>query len=79
MNLDIVLCPGCAKRLPVKNNGCPSCGYEWGEADSEDLLHPFRIPPLVWFLKHHQTTIRAMDDVSLKFIAKILRMAQCKK
>lgn len=37
-SLDHCYCPGCAKRIPKKNYGCPHCRYEDGRSYTGRLL-----------------------------------------
>ena len=61
----VVVCPSCAVDLPMDNDGCPNCGYEWPFGDAEDA--PFRIPPLLELIQQD----RRMDDVSTKFLLRV--------
>jgi len=66
IDLNLVICPGCAESLPIDNEGCPHCKYE--EPDTG------RIPTLAEIIdvatNAGNTTM--FNDVSGAFVARIV-------
>jgi len=64
--LSEVYCPGCAKRLPIRNYGCPDCKWE------NTVGHRGRIWPLLNLMVSGET----MNNVSPAFLRVLAKAAQ---
>lgn len=71
IDLDSVVCPGCAVQLPLNNTGCKHCGYEDNDRG--------RILPLGSLAQLPSYPVKgsaSFNGVSPKFFAVLIQAAQ---
>ena len=68
MGVSTVICPGCGIDLPLDNNGCNNCDWQWVFGENEDA--PFRIPPVLEIALEQETSV--LDNVSPLFLFRII-------